>query len=269
MEKVIPYDLENQPTKRPKLSLLERQWAVRLALEGADVLVARTVKGTRWLYCRKRILGAGRPTLDGSDVSTYERTLHKKTWSMEDFYLIANIRKFKVDSCVCSAYLQYVNCYHCRAARIKYGFVVPATNEQPSGDPTSEEVLRADRAVNQKVASTYCYICQRECRNAPNRDAHSNGQTHLKQMSKFHSKISTGSVTTWGSHRIEKVKAHELKRGDVVFVSSSVSVLLQGVVSGVLESRRKAAVHVAISQHKEVVLSRGQNGSEGHNTTGD
>ena len=94
------------------------------------MLAARTVKGERRLYYPKRILGAGRPTLDQSDIVAYEKALRRKKWTMQDVFVIANIRKFSPNSCVCSAWLQYVMCYHVRAARIKYESVVPAPNER-------------------------------------------------------------------------------------------------------------------------------------------
>ena len=71
MEKVVPYFTKQvRANTLPPLTLLERQEAARLSLEPSDVLLCRQVGGEQWYFCRKRVLGVGRPTMTEADVGS-------------------------------------------------------------------------------------------------------------------------------------------------------------------------------------------------------
>jgi hypothetical protein len=257
MEKVVPYFTKQvRANTLPPLTLLERQEAARLSLEPSDVLLCRQVGGEQWYFCRKRVLGVGRPTITEADVDRYFK--ERKSWDIEDVYHAANIRKFNCDECTCFSFTQWRICLHVRGARIRAGIVQPGESERPKEDSSGTTAShRIDRNIKRRISGTYCFACSNECGNQHNFDSHVDGKGHKRIAEKLWRLLKAArpkSTVPWGGCVIEKAQAKKLKRGDIVFVAHDDRHLAQGVVSGVIKHRQKATAHVATSQTTELTF---------------
>jgi hypothetical protein len=262
-QRVLPYMARRQRgtgNERPVLTLLERQDAVVLATEGLERLYTQKVDGVEWMYCFKRVLGLDRPTVTQEYVKEHEELLKKKQWDFKELCLLSSMRKFNVDLCCCERQCQLKFCYHQLGAKIKNGQVHPAPNELPD---TSNEGRRRDRNIRQQLNSAHCFMCDRNCQNAFNLDAHMLGASHRKQAGRLLTALLAATSkdgVKWGRDiTIKKVKVRDVAHGQPVFmIEASTERVLQGIVAGVERRRGNVTLHVAISTTKEKVFSGGQ-----------
>jgi hypothetical protein len=250
---ILPYFMRNpENSNRADLSLLERQEAVVLSMEHSDKLKVRTINGKQWFYCKKRVLGIGRPCISESDVDRYESALRTGEWEYTTHFLhVSHIRKFNESDCACAAQHLYGLCYHSRAAGISAGVVLPGPSEVPPGEgkPGSTN-YRADRDVSQKVSTFRCTPCGLDCRNDHNRQSHVTGLKHRLQMTKLvEALVGNPEQLPWGNMTLDRVPGTELVRGDRVIVPIGVEVH-EGIVSG----RSYGKAHVAISVAMECMI---------------
>jgi hypothetical protein len=61
-------------------------------------------------------------------VDVYEELMDKSRWGTEEFFLVANTRKFNATHCLCAEYTQWLECYHRLGADIKVGMGIPKLN---------------------------------------------------------------------------------------------------------------------------------------------
>ena len=197
LEHVLPYYERNPQqfeTKALKpLSLDDRKAAVALSRESSEVLVAEQTQDGLWFYCRKRQNGV-RCTLSNAEVRRFEAILAKKDRTYEEFCFVSAIRKFNLHSCTCRKQANYLRCLHRRTVGIRSGEVNVTELEEPdlpkqSNGPKESGKTRALKGFGKP---TYCFFCQKDCKNSHNLKEHLGGVAHTEIMQDLYLKVTKG-----------------------------------------------------------------------------
>jgi hypothetical protein len=250
----LPY-LQQNCTKAtsPVLTLPQRQAAVALACEDKDKLLKRGDE----CFCKKRILGSGRPQITQLDADLFEDILTRQVWSYADVAHVTSIRKFGTKSCNCADMRLYGKCLHARAAQIDRGEVTPAPLEQPIPENELRPIHSSVRNIDRE---SYCAICGKDCQNEHNRAEHVAGKKHLIQMYScfLECEKAEKSFQLKNGNTFERVRAKDLRARDIVIITADAEIrqVIQCLVTGVVHGRRaQVNVYMSTSSRSEIALT--------------
>ena len=90
IELVLPHyvhkfdEKKQNPPSQKQMSREDEAEAVRLSLAPADIVVCTTSEDGTYYYCKKRIIGQGRPNIYPHEISLYEEIINRSSGPFHD-----------------------------------------------------------------------------------------------------------------------------------------------------------------------------------------